>query len=406
MSNFLAIATVTETLHQLLQATVQQDVPGATVTMVRPEDDANGNQGARINVYLFRVTPNAALRNSDLPLRRPNSALQERPRVALDLHYLFTFFGNEGQLEPQRLLGSAVRTLHANAIVTRQMITDVLGSTAFNFLAPSNLVEQPELVKLTPAPLSLDDLSKIWSVFFQTRYALSVVYEATVVLIEGDETPLTALPVKRRNLQVLPFRNPRIDRVRNATGHNDPILAGDTVIVEGNRLEGDVTNLRIGGHVVTPNSIGDSAISVTLTSPPLPAGGLRAGVQGIQVVQQVLFGTPSDPHRGFESNVAPFVMRPIVTAVSVAGNQVTVTVVPPVRSGQRIALLLNQRLGVSPAAHAFSLPPAAADTSTPIFTVSGITAGSYFVRVQIDGAESPIDVDPTNPTFGPTVTFP
>ena len=82
------------------------------------------------------------------------------------------------------------------------MLDDVRVSPTFPvFLAASDLDQQPELVKFTPAQLSLDDLSKVWSVFFQTPYALSVAYEATVVLIEGDETPRAPLPVRQRNLR-------------------------------------------------------------------------------------------------------------------------------------------------------------------------------------------------------------
>jgi hypothetical protein len=36
----------------------------------------------------------------------------------------------------------------------------------------------------------------------------------------------------------------------------------------------------------------------------------------------------------------------------------------------------------------------------------GVAADEYFVRVQIDGAESPLDLDPASGGFGPKVTFP
>jgi hypothetical protein len=45
-------------------------------------------------------------------------------------------------------------------------------------------VAQIENVKLTPISLSLEELSNLWSVFFQVPYALSVAYEAAAVLIE------------------------------------------------------------------------------------------------------------------------------------------------------------------------------------------------------------------------------
>src|SRR5262249_12944870 len=124
MSNFLAVATVTATLSQLIQAAVGTDVPGATVTRMRPESVATGTPSTTVNLYLYQVTTNTAWRNADVPTRRPNGQLMQYPQVALELHYLLSFYGDEEQLEPQRLLGSAVRTLHARPVLTRQMIRD------------------------------------------------------------------------------------------------------------------------------------------------------------------------------------------------------------------------------------------------------------------------------------------
>jgi hypothetical protein len=409
VSNFLAIATVTEALRQLLQAEVEDDLKvNVSVTMTRPEVATNGNQDPRVNIYLFRVTPNAALRNRDLPQRNRDGVLQERPVSALDLHYLFSFFGNDANLMPQRLLGSTVRTLHAFPVITREMLDTVIGATTFTFLKPSNLGEQTELVKFTPTQHSLDDLSKLWSVFFQTPYALSVVYEATVVLIEGDEMPRRPLPVQQRNLRVLPFQQPRIDSVQVQGEPAAPITDGTTLLITGQQLQGDITLLRFGRDVmVTPDSVSDTEIILKLVGTAFPANALRAGVQGVQVVQQVEFGSPGDPHAGFDSNVAPFVLHPRVTAVNVnPGGHVIVSIVPPVRDGQRATLLLNASPGTPHSVHSFTLPPAAGNLATLDFTVSGVGSGDYFVRVQVDGAESPLDFDPASTTFGPTVTFP
>src|SRR5690606_16023724 len=62
----------------------------------------------------------------------------------------------------------------------------------------SNLADAVEQIKFTPLTLSLEELSKLWSVFFQAPYALSVAYQGTVVLIESEESPHSPLPVLRR----------------------------------------------------------------------------------------------------------------------------------------------------------------------------------------------------------------
>lgn len=93
MSNFLAIATVTATLSQTIRAAVLKDLSGAEVTTARPDGAGGHTPAIGVNLYLYQVTPNAAWRNADLPTRRPNGQLVQRPQAALDLHYLLNFYG-------------------------------------------------------------------------------------------------------------------------------------------------------------------------------------------------------------------------------------------------------------------------------------------------------------------------
>jgi hypothetical protein len=413
MSNFLAIATVTATLSQSLQAAIGADVPGATVTVVRPDTMGNGAPAVGVNIYLYQVTYNAAWRNADLPSRRSDGQLVQRPRVALDLHYLLTFYGNEVQMEPQRLLGSVVRTLHARPILSRQMIQNTVTNPAFDFLTTSNLADEIELVRFTPLPLSLEELSKLWSVFFQTPYALSVAYQGTVVLIESEDAPQTALPVRDRNIYVVTFRQPLIEQVMSQAGANQPIVAGSTLIIRGKQLRGDVTQVRIDGVEVTPQpqDVSDTQISLSLTVPPFPNDSLRAGVQSLQVVHSMLMGTPSVPHPGIESNVAAFVLRPTITSIrarKVQGSgdalrsaEVTVRSDPKIGQEQRVVLLLNQISSGSPAAYTFVAPSPTSDTNSIKIPISGVKAAEYLVRIQVDGAESllEVDTDPSSRTF-------
>ena len=141
MSNFLAIANTTAAIVQLVQTAIGADVPGATVTTTRPELLDNP-AGPTVNVFLYQVTPSSARRNEDLPTRRSNGTVVQRPQSALDLHYLFTFHGDDTQLEPQRLLGSVARTLEAQPALTATLITDavnaqkaVLGASKFHHRA-------------------------------------------------------------------------------------------------------------------------------------------------------------------------------------------------------------------------------------------------------------------------------
>ena len=206
----------------------------------------------RRNLYLYQVTPNVAWRNADLPTRNSDGQLVQRPRAAFDLHYLLTFYGNEAQLEPQRLVGSVVRILHAQPLLTRQMIRSTITAATFDYLADSDLADEIEMVKFTPLPLSLEELSKLWSVFFQTPYTLSLAYEGMVIFIEAAQLTRQALPVRERNVYVRAFRQPVIERVESQAGEGQPVVAGSTLVIGGKRLRGDVTRVRVGGIEVTP----------------------------------------------------------------------------------------------------------------------------------------------------------
>jgi hypothetical protein len=313
-----------------------------------------------------------------------------------------------------------VRTLHARPVLTRQMIRDTILDPTFAFLANSNLAEAIELVKFTPIPLSLEELSKLWSVFFQTAYTLSIAYQASLVLIESEETPSAATPIRARNLYIVPFMQPVVERAMAQGGPDQPILADSVLVLRGTQLRGAVTRVRLAGAEVAPSDVSAAQISVSLSA--LPPGTLRAGVQGVQVVHHIPMGTPPTPHRGFESNVAAFVLRPTITALTVSNVQgsgnapraadLTVQVNPTIGSAQRVIVLLNSTADDAPAAYAFTAPARIADADAVTMPISGVRAGDYLVRVQIDGAESPltVDTDPNSPTFnryiGPLVTIP
>jgi hypothetical protein len=197
MSNYLAIATVTAALGRIVHAAAEESGVGSVgLDFGRPTTAGDGQANRKVHIYLYQVSPNAALRNSDLPTRGADGKLVDRPQAALDLRYLIAFYGNQQMLEPDRMLGAAVRNLHARPLLSRQVIQGAISS--HSELNGSNLADAIERVRFTPAAISLDDLSKLWSVFFQTPHALSVVYDANVVLIEAEESGPLALPVLRR----------------------------------------------------------------------------------------------------------------------------------------------------------------------------------------------------------------
>jgi len=391
MSNTLAIATVTSTLQDLLQTTVNAELAGATVSPVRPDAfRATVTPPRGISLYLYQVTPNPHWRNADLTTRRSDGSTAQQPQVALDLHYLLTFFGEETQLEPQRMLGAVVSALHARPTLTRERIRTVVTGTAV--LAGSDLAEQVDLVRLTPHPLNLEELSRLWSVFFQIPYALSILYQASVVLIEGKERPMTALPVLTRAVIPVPISLPRIDQI---VPQIVEFSATARITLIGQNLAGRARTVRFGDLESGPdNPVTDTALGV-----PLPVG-LRAGVRTAQVVQFLEYSTPPVAHKAFESNVAPFILQPLLQVVTFAGpSTITVQVAPPIGPRQKVTLLLNEQpplAGTVPRAFSFVSAGRPVPATSLSFAVAGATPGTYLVRVQVDGAES---------NLGPTVVI-
>jgi len=407
MSNPLAIATVSAALQQILLNPVSQAVASATVGFSRP--DASNSTTPLVNIFLYQVTPNAAYRNADAPTRRADGTLAQRPQAALDLHYLFTFHGNDAQLEPQRLLGAVVSALQAQPLISTQNITNAV--TTFGFLAGSGLESQVERVKFTPTALSLEEFSKLWSVFFQVEYSLSAAYQASVVLIESDLTPQLAPPVVAPGLYVVPFQWPQIDQVISQKGAAQPIVTGTTLLIQGRQLRGQNTLVLIGGQELTPASMTNTQITVQVPS------SVYAGVQALQVLQKLSMGTPAVPHRVFESNVAAFVLRPTLTNPSAALDpnssaktkitDVTLNLVPNVGIGQRVVLVLNNVTSSPPTSYASSSTVSTADSNQITVQIENVPTGNYLARVQIDGAESLLLVDPNTDQFtGPMVAMP
>ena len=205
MSNALAIAHVTQALALLIENNVGPEFGEAVkVEPRKPPADPQLEQPT-ISVFLYQVTPNTSQRNNDLPTRAADGTLVKRPAAALDLHYLISAYGDERELVGQRLIGSVVRTLHEIPVLPKDVIEQA-GERPY--LAGSDLAEAAQRVRFTPTVMDVDETSKLWGMLYQTPYTLSVVYQATLVLIDGRESPVPGRPVERPEVRVLPFGAP------------------------------------------------------------------------------------------------------------------------------------------------------------------------------------------------------
>ena len=418
MSNALGLAAVSAVLRDLINnGLVDASVGDVTVSAQAPDriDTENGDV-TQLNLFLYQVTPNQGWRNVGLPsVDSAGASRLSNPPLALDLHYLVTAYGS-ADFEAEILLGYAMQVLHEHPVLDRRAIRDsfavapVTGAIlppALQTLTAAELADQVEQIKLVPEGLSTEELSNLWAAF-GAKYRPSAGYLASVVLIEGRRVTRPGLPVRERRLHVVPFREPRIDEVQSAAGPQAPIVPASALAVLGHRLVREPMEVRVGGELAPIVAATDERIEVTL-----PAG-LRAGVQGVQVKHLYDFGTPAEPHRGVESNVVAFVLHPVFGGVAFdpapagAGpysGDATLTVTPAVGRAQRVQLLLNRDSASTPSAFAVEAPPRASEADPIVVPVVDIPRGDYFVRVQVDGAASPLELDPASPGFGPRVTI-
>ena len=414
MSNFRAVATVTATLQNVLQAAIQADVPGATVTTVRPGDDTAANLPTTgINLFLYQIGQSPHRINDDVPTRTADGVATQRPVVPIELYYLMSCYGDDRTLEPQRVLGSAVGFLHAQPQLTRAQIKSVIADPNHTFIAASDLADQVDLIRFAPVNLTFDELSRLWSIFLQTHYVLSTTFKASTVLLERAVTPRPALPARAVQVAVLPLRAPSIDAIVSAAGDAAPIVAGGSIVVEGADLLGDATIVEIDGKAVATTTAENSRIVL-----PLPAG-TAAGPHTLQVRQAVVLGGAGTPRPAFASDLATFLLQPVITKTNNAYNitianvqgtgtaprsaAVQIRVAPGVGVQQTATL---EMLSGEQVVYRFLAQPLAAPGPQLVFRISGVTAGDYFLVVRTDGAASPLDRDASGAITGPKATIP
>jgi hypothetical protein len=390
MSNSLAIAAVTATLRNLIEPGLREDVPGAVVTIRPPDKARNGNASInQINLFLYHTQPNAALRNMDMLGLKPGETGQ--PPLALNLYYLLTAYGqNDDSAEPlsHRLLGRAMSILHDHPLLGSEEIQTALSG--------NDLYRQVELVRITLQPLSLEELSKLWTTF-QTQYRLSVAYQVAVILIESLRAARTPLPVLTRGRDdrgilsltdlVSPF--PEIKSV--VPPNSQPsVRLGEILTIKGNRLDGAA--LVFFSHPLLPSPIelpplpdGDSEqITVQLPDPAVDPTASVRWLCGSYTVSILIrrSGEPDSTTSGVAFTLAPKLTSTLPLTASRIGGMASVSVncVPQILPDQNVQLLLGDR----PVTREARTSP----TSTLIFVVDPVETGEYRIRLRVDGVDS------------------
>ncbi len=171
MSDFTVVGDIGETLKQLLEDDPWTGIsPKPEITFKSPKEiKDDGGSRNNVSLVLYQILENPYLKNEE-PQRIDDTRLQSPP-MSLDLLYLVTPYSDD-KTQEKFILGKVMQIFFDNAILTGTVLQGSLSGT-------------DEEIKLLFNPISLDDLTKIWSAFQEVAYRLSISYLVTPVKIDS-----------------------------------------------------------------------------------------------------------------------------------------------------------------------------------------------------------------------------
>lgn len=399
MSNSLAIAAVTATLRNLIKAGIGDEVSGATVT-TQPPDEVKTPGNNLINIFLYQTMIDAAWRNRDMP-RQIKPGETGLPPLALNLFYLLTAYGKNDDapdlpdLTSHRLLGRAMRALHDHPVLS--------GAEIKSALSGNDLNEQIEHVRITQQPMSLDDMSKLWTTF-QSKYRISIAYQVAVVLIESQRPSITPLPVLTRGEKdrgidaqgnLLP-PYPTLTELVLPTKTQPTAQPGDTIALLGHHLNGDSMIARfISSRIPDPvlsnplPPVATTDFSDVKIKLPDDAADPTKWVPGYCTVALLITRTVDGKTETRSTNELSVALAPKVTIANPVSHKVsdgdftlTLNTIPAVALEQRASLLFAGN-EVPSAARA-----ARTDPFEFLITPTAAMIGANPIRLRVDGVDS------------------
>lgn len=416
----LAIAAVTATIRGMLENGFKQANLTGEVTTLPLDKAAVGTQPNRLNLFLYYMAPNAAWRNQTIPnkVKRGETGY---PPLALNLYYMLTAYGDDQVTEADhRLLGMGMRILHDKSVLDAQDISNATSEAPLNGAKLENQFEQ---VKLTLEPLTLEEMSKLWTTF-QTQYRISAAFQASVILIESKRQVKSPLPVLARGeddqgVDIIPTMPGVLEGIeyrdlRQQLSALPAAQLGDVITIQGRNLPGtrcrvlfiDPTIKQTQANpeanivaAVTPEAGSDDAKIFVKLDPNQPnwlAGPLQVQLQDLP---QPGRKRPSRSN-ALRIGLAPSLLVNDEMPLQRIDNQLVLSCTPPISvitdpTGNTPAKWPEVTLLLSPLAGAQTIPPRPLNQASqfnnprrPVFDVTGVPQGSYRVRLRIETVES------------------
>jgi hypothetical protein len=393
MSNALSIAAVTASVAGIVQARIDR----ATFDqrpIVDPGNPDSDDHVPGVAVHLYRVERNGYRDNEDLPTRSSDGGIRQKPRTALDLHYLLVCHGRD-PWETQRLIAITAAALHAIPVIGRDYVGGI--GSQFPDVDGNDLDHADECVRIIPESLTLDELTRLWALFPIGTFTPVLGYVAGPVIVEADDEPGTVLPVAAFAVGARPLSAPRLDDVVGPDGPGAPIRAAataPTLHLLGAGLSpqrGEALEVRFDGVAVAGVTVvSDGELSLT-------APNQRPGSHTVQVLRHGAPISPLSPTSPAASSLpARFTVLPTLTSASATGTHaaglsdgtIDANVRPGVALPDIVRLLLDSQTLDPPVSVVVPVTVGAGPATAISGTFAEVPIDDYRVTLEVNGVRS------------------
>jgi len=214
-------------ISTLLKTQLTLKTNAGTVDIGRPESSAFGNNGPKLNLFLYQVDIDGQLRNHPLDEG-------QMPPIWIVLRYLMTAFDDSKEsdsISAHNLMGEGMLALQE-----------------LNFMTSADLAlaDNPEPLKITFDSADSELLSKVMQ-GTDEKYRLSVAFQVRPVMIVPGVLPHYALPVEYvgqpgdEGVTVLPTLGPVLESISP-----EKFSLGDVVVLTGQDIGTEIAEIQIG----------------------------------------------------------------------------------------------------------------------------------------------------------------
>ena len=168
MSNFTVVHDISDTILKILKNDMYGLIPMDRITLSSPAE-IEADTSPHLSFFLYQIVENPYLKNQ--PFHKNNHKTLRLPPLSLNLFYLLTAHAQNRESE-QRILGRAMQIIYDHSIISGSLLQgDLIGTF--------------DKLEIVLHPLTIDDMNKLWNMFGNKAYKLSIMYKVSTAMIDS-----------------------------------------------------------------------------------------------------------------------------------------------------------------------------------------------------------------------------